>query len=312
MKIGLDVHGGDFAPEATAKGACLALSALPSDVSLVLIGDTHVTKEILAKENVDLNRVEFVHCTEIIGMGEHPTKAFSKKPNSSINIGFDLLKKNQIQVFAGAGNTGAMLIGSMFTVKAVPGIIRPCITSIIPKENGSVSVILDVGANADCRPDVLVQFAKLGSIYCEQVLNIVTPRIGLLNIGEEEEKGSLLTQATHHLLKDTSGVNFIGNIEGRDVFDDKADVIVCDGFTGNIVLKQAEAFYTLIKRRKIEDEYFNRFNYEIYGGSPILGINSNVVIGHGISSPEAIKNMLLLSKDVTEARLNEKIKLAFE
>ena len=204
-----------------------------------------------------------------------------------------------------------MLVGSMLTVKAIPGVIRPCITSAIPQEDGSVSIILDVGTNADCKPDVLYQFGILGSHFVKHIYNIENPRVALLNIGEEKEKGNLLTQATHELMSETTDFNFIGNIEGRDLFNSSADVVVCDGFTGNVVLKEAEAFYVVAKKRGIKDEFFDRFNYEIYGGSPVLGINSNVIIGHGISSPVAIKNMLFLAKDVAEAELSKKIQKAF-
>jgi glycerol-3-phosphate acyltransferase PlsX len=312
MKIGLDVMGGDFAPEATVSGAILAHNELPPDVSLVLIGDQDQIIPLLEAKGAKASSGEIVQSTEASAMGEHPTKAFTQKPNSSISLGFKMLKEGSLDGFASTGNTGAMLVGSMYTLKAIPGVIRPCITSVLPKEEGGFSLILDVGTNADCKPDVLYQFGILGSIYAEHVHNIKSPKVGLLNIGEEPEKGNLVSQAAHNLMKDSKDFNFIGNIEGRDLFDGKADVIVCDGFTGNVVLKEAEAFYTLIRKRKLKDEYFDRFNYEIYGGTPILGINSTVMIGHGISNGTAIKNMLLLAREVTQAKLSEKIKLAFQ
>ena len=312
MKIGIDIMGGDFAPEATVAGAILAYNELPKDVRLVLIGDKDQILAELAKDGADAANFEIVHSTEVIGMGEHPTKAFSHKPNSSIALGFSLLKEGKIDGFASNGNTGAMLVGSMFSAKAVPGVIRPCITSLLPKENGGVGLILDVGSNADCKPDVLYQFGVLGSIFAEHVYGIKNPKVALLNIGEEPEKGNLVAQAAHTLMKDSKDFNFIGNIEGRDLFNDHADVTVCDGFTGNVVLKQAEAFYMMIRKRKIKDEYFDRFNYENYGGTPVLGINSTVMIGHGISNKIAVKNMLLLTKDIIEAKLADKIKLAFQ
>lgn len=312
MKIGIDIMGGDFAPDATVSGAVLAYNELPKDVRLVLIGDQDQILAGLANESADASNFDIVHTTEIIGMGEHPTKAFSQKPNSSISVGFHLLKEGKIDGFASNGNTGAMLVGSMFSVKAVPGVIRPCITSLLPKENGGIGLILDVGSNADCKPDVLYQFAVLGSIFAEHVYGIKNPRVALLNIGEEPEKGNLVAQAAHALMKDSKDFNFIGNVEGRDLFNDQTDVTVCDGFTGNVVLKQAEAFYTMIRKRKINDEYFDRFNYENYGGTPVLGINSTVIIGHGISNKIAVKNMLLLTKSIIEAKLTEKIKRAFQ
>ena len=312
MRIGIDIMGGDFATDATVSGAVLAYNELPKDVRLVLIGDKEQIIACLAKEGADEKNFDIVHTTEVIGMGEHPTKAFSQKPNSSISVGFHLLKEGKIDGFASNGNTGAMLVGSMFSVKVVPGVIRPCITSVMPQENGGIGLILDVGTNADCKPDVLYQFGVLGSLFAEHVYGIKKPRVSLLNIGEESEKGNLVAQAAHGLMKDSKDFNFIGNIEGRDLFNDHSDVIVCDGFTGNVVLKQAEAMYTMLRKRKIKDEFFDRFNYEIYGGTPVLGINSTVMIGHGISNNIAVKNMLLLTKNIIEANLADKIKLVFQ
>jgi glycerol-3-phosphate acyltransferase PlsX len=312
MKIGLDIMGGDFAPNNCLDGAIMALESLPSDVKMVLIGDSEQAKSYLKGKGVAEDKFEFADATEVIEMGEHPTKALSQKPNSSIAIGFKLLKENEIQCLASAGNTGAMLVGSMFSVKAVPGVIRPCITSILPKLNGGFGIILDVGANADCKPDVLYQFAILGSIFAKEVYKIDNPTVGLLNIGEEPEKGNLVAQAAHALMKDSKDFNFVGNVEGLEVFEDKADVIVCEGFTGNVLLKTAEAFYSMIKKRNRSDEYFDKFNYELYGGTPVLGINSNVMIAHGKSTPLAFKNMMVLSKDIVEANLNEKIKTVFQ
>lgn len=304
--------GGDFAPKNCLDGAIMALDSIPSNVKIVLIGDSEIAKNYLNEQGISEDKFEFVHTTEVIEMGEHPTKALAQKPQSSISVGFKLLKENTIQCFASAGNTGAMLVGAMFSVKAVPGVIRPCITSVLPKTNGGFGIILDVGTNADCKPDVLYQFAILGSIYAKEVYKIENPKVGLLNIGEEPEKGNLVTQATHAMMKGTKDFNFIGNIEGSEVFEDKADVVVCEGFTGNVLLKTAEAFYSMIKKRNRSDDYFDRFNYELYGGTPILGINSNVMIAHGKSSPLAFKNMMVLSKEIIEANLNEKIKTVFQ
>jgi len=312
MRIGLDVMGGDFAPSATIKGAVLALQELENTATLVLIGDESKIKAELVLENVDSNKFEIVDAPDLIGMGEHPTKAFVKKPKSSISIGFHLMKEGLIDGFASAGNSGAMLVGAFYTIKSITGVIRPSITSILPKENGGVGLLLDVGINADCKPDVLNQFAILGSLYAEHVHGISNPKVALLNIGEEEGKGNLLTQVAYNLMKDSEEFNFVGNVEGRDLFNESADVIVCDGFTGNIVLKQAEAFYALTKKRGIKDEYFDRFNYENYGGTAILGVNGTVMIGHGISNAKAIKNMLLHTAEVIDAKLSDKIKIAFQ
>jgi glycerol-3-phosphate acyltransferase PlsX len=312
MKIGLDIMGGDYAPKATVLGAIEAYKALPAGQQLVLIGDKEIALNILQENNFDPAHFEFVHTTEVIGMGEHPTKAIMQKPNSSISVGFNLLKENAIQAFSSAGNTGAMLVGAMFSVKTIPGVIRPAMTTIIPKLKGGLGILLDVGANADCKPDTLFQFGVLGSLLAKSVYNIDDARVALMNIGEEEEKGNLLTQATYTLMKDNNLFNFVGNVEGRDVFGDTTDVIVCDGFTGNVILKMAESFYVISLKKGIKDEFFDRFNYEQYGGSPILGVNAPVVVGHGISNPEAIKNMVLLSRDMYESKLIDKIKQAFQ
>jgi glycerol-3-phosphate acyltransferase PlsX len=311
MKIGLDIMGGDFAPKAAVLGAIAALKELSADQKLVLFGDRDQILPILLEEGIDPESFEYVHTTEMIGMGEHGTKAVIQKPNSSISLGFQQLKDGIIDSFSSAGNTGAMLVGAMFSVKTIPGVIRPAIASNIPKIKSGFGILLDVGANADCKPEVLVQFGVLGSLYAEHIYKMTTPKVGLMNLGEEEEKGNMLTQATFPLMKETSLFNFIGNIEGRDLFNDKADVIVCDGFTGNVTLKLAETFYILTLKKGFKDEFFDRFNYEQYGGSPILGVNAPVIIGHGISSPEAIKNMVLLSRIVIEAKLIDKIREAF-
>lgn len=304
--------GGDFAPEATVLGAIEAQKELSAGERIVLIGNENKILSLLEREAVDASLFDIVHAEDIIEMGEHPAQAFRKKPKSSISIGFHLLATDKIDAFASAGNSGAMLVGSMYTIKPVSGVIRPSITSILPKEDGGVGIILDVGINADCKPDVLYQFGILGSLLAEHVYGISNPKVGLLNIGEEEEKGNMLSQSAHQLMKDSKEFNFIGNVEGRDLFNSHADVIVCDGFTGNVILKEAEAFYSLLAKRGMLDEYFSRFNYEIYGGTPVLGVNGNVLIGHGISNPTAIKNMLLLAKDVIEAELTAKIKSVFE
>lgn len=311
MKIGLDIMGGDFAPEAAVLGAILAYKEI-SDSKLVLIGDKDVAVKILQDNNFDPAKFEFVHTTEVIGMGEHPTKAIVQKPNSSITVGYNLLKEGQIQAFSSAGNTGAMLVGAMFSVKTIPGVSRPAITTIVPKLKGELGVLLDVGANADCKPDNLLQFGILGSLFCELIYGVKNPRVGLINIGEEEEKGNMLSLAAYPLLKESKLINFVGNVEGRDLFTDTADVFVCDGFTGNVILKLAESFYVISLKKGFNDEFFNKFNYEQYGGSPILGINAPVVVGHGISNPEAIKNMVLLSKNMIESNLVNKMQQAFQ
>lgn len=312
MRIAIDISGGDFAPSANVLGAILAQKELPSDVRIVLIGREEEILEMLAQEQVAPELFDIIHAPDIITMHDHPTRAIPQKPQSSISVGFQLLANKEIQSFASTGNTGAMLVGSIYKVNAIPGVIRPCITSLLPNIDGGSSLILDVGSNADCKPDVLYQFAILGSLYAKNVLQIEAPKVALLNIGEEESKGNLLTQSTYKLMDGSDDFNFIGNIEGRDIFAGKADVVVCDGFTGNVVLKEAEGLYTLMKKRGIHDEYFDRFNYENYGGTPILGVNSDVIIGHGISNDIAVKNMLIHAYDVASSELTKKIKEAFK
>lgn len=312
MKIGIDISGGDFAPDANVLGAILAQQDLGDKATFVLIGDESEIRKGLEVHGANEQLFKIVHAPDVITMHDHPTRAIPTKPKSSIAIGFDLLSKGQIHSFASTGNTGAMLVGAIYKINAIPGIIRPCITSILPNESGGNSLILDVGSNADCKPDVLYQFAILGSLYARNVLEIENPKVALLNIGEEESKGNLLTQSAYKIMDGTSDFNFIGNIEGRDLFTGKADVVVCDGFTGNVVLKQAEGIYAILKSRGLEDEYFERFNYENYGGTPILGINGDVIIGHGISNEIAVKNMLIHAFDVAESKLTKKIKEAFK
>lgn len=310
MKIGLDVMGGDYAPETTIQGAVLAHNELPSSDRIFLFGPKEIIIDKLKEIGADPANFSIVHAPDVIGMGERPIKAYTQKPESSIAVGLKYLKDKKIDSFASAGNSGVTLVGAMYSVNSIQGVIRPSTLTIIPKENGGMNVMLDIGTNPDIRPDVLYQFAILGSLYSKYVLNVPNPRVGLLNIGEEEEKGNLLCQSSFRLMKGSKNFNFYGNIEGRDLFNDKVDVIVCDGFTGNIVLKQIEAMYRLLVKRNLVDDYLNKFNYENYGGSPILGVNASVVIGHGISNEKAIKNMLFLSKEIHEAKLTRKIKRA--
>jgi glycerol-3-phosphate acyltransferase PlsX len=240
-------------------------------------------------------------------MNDSPTKAFTYKPNSSIASGFQLLGHGQINVFAGAGNTGAMMVGGLYFVKTIEGVIRPTILSLLPKQNGKYGIILDVGVNTDTRQDVLFQFGILGSLYMKYMYGIEEPKVGLLNIGTEAEKGNLITQAAYALMENTTKFNFIGNVEGYDLFSDKVDVVVCDGFTGNILLKSLEGFYKIIRKAGVRDPYLDTFDYEDIGGTPILGLNKAVVVGHGSASTKAIKNMILLAKSVVENDLCEEI-----
>lgn len=312
MKIALDAMGGDFAPDAIVEGAVLAAKELPADGKIVLIGDQVRMEAVLRRLGARPGpRLLLQHAAEVIEMGEHPTKALSQKPDSSIAVGYRMLKAGEVAAFCSAGNTGAMMVGALFSVKALPGVKRPPIAGFIPKTNGSTGVIVDVGANADCKPEMFEQFAEIGSIYAKYVLGIAEPRVGLLNIGEEEGKGTMDVQEAYQLLKANSAVRFVGNIEGRDIFLDKCDVIVCDGFTGNVVLKMAESIYDIMAQRGLKDLYFDRYNYEAIGGSPILGVNGNVVIGHGVSSPLAACNMVKLGYQMSAAGVLERFRRVY-
>jgi glycerol-3-phosphate acyltransferase PlsX len=312
MRIGFDIMGGDYAPLEAVKGAVMAQKELPSDVRIVLIGDEPGAKKLIEEQGASIDDFDFVHTTEVIEMGEHPTKAIQKKRDSSIAVGFGLLAAKQVDSFVSAGNTGAMLVGAMFSVKPIEGVIRPCITATVPKPNGSTGLLLDVGVNADCKPDVLYQFGMLGSLMMKHVMKVEDPRVGLLSVGEEKEKGNLVTIAAHQIMEGTEAFNFIGNVEGRDLLTDKSDVVVCEGFVGNALLKAYEAFYYVITKRGYSDEYLDRFNYENYGGTPILGVNAPVIIGHGISNAKAFKNMIFTAKQVTDSNLCSIIREAFK
>lgn len=311
MNIALDMMGGDFAPDELVKGVRDYISE-KGVAQVSLVGDEQQLMPLLARYQIPSGTYRIIPSKEIIGMNEHPLKALKEKPKSSIAIGFHLLSTGKTDAFISAGNTGAMLIGSLYTVKPIEGILRPTIGTIVPMENGATGLLLDVGANADCKAEHLNQFATLGSLYAQYILGVETPRVGLINIGEEEGKGNVLAQATYPLLKANNQIRFIGNIEGRDIFLDHADVLVCEGFTGNVILKLAESLHGITERQKIKNEYFDRFNFEDYGGTPVLGVNKPVIIGHGISRAKAYKNMLLLAQKMISTRLLEKMASAFK
>ncbi|MDG1099224.1 MAG: phosphate acyltransferase PlsX [Bacteroidia bacterium] len=307
MRIGVDAMGGDFAPKEAILGSIEALKLYP-EIHIVLFGDeAKITPEI--KNYSD--RISVVASSDDIGMSEHPVKAILSKQTSSIAMGFGYLKKNLIDGFLSAGNTGAMLVGSIGTVKAIDGVARPCITSLIPRENKNPGLLLDVGANADVKPEHMVQFAQLGSIYYQTIYGSEA-NVGLLNIGEEEEKGNVLTKTTHKLLKKCEQINFAGNVEGRNIFNEDADVIVCDGFTGNAIIKVCEGMFYRLAKRGVKDDFLDKFNFKHYGGSAILGINSPVIVGHGISKSSTFVKMIELTKTTFEEKMVEKIQLAFQ
>jgi len=311
IKIGLDMMGGDYAPLEAVKGVSAFLQENSKDVHLVLIGDEEQIKQHIAELSIAPTQYSIVHASQVIEMHEHPTKALKEKQQSSIAIGFHLLATGKTDAFISAGNTGAMMVGALFSIKAIEGVLRPTIGAYMPRENGSLGLLLDVGLNADCKPENLNQFAILGSLFAEHILKIENPRVGLVNLGEEEGKGNLLAQAAYPMLKENEQIKFIGNIEGRDVLMDKAEVMVCEGFTGNVVLKFAESIYDIVKRRNINDEHFERFNFESYGGVPVLGVSKPVIIGHGISHATAFKNMINIACRMMETDLTGKIKNSF-
>jgi len=312
MRIGVDMMGGDFAPVEAVKGVSLFLETYTgNDLHLILIGNESEIKTELSNHNISESAYTIIHAEQVIGMHEHPTKALKEKQKSSIAIGFHLLASGKTDAFISAGNTGAMMVGALFSIKAIEGVLRPTIGAYLPREDGSLGLLVDVGLNADCKPENLNQFALLGSLFAEHILKIEKPKVGLINLGEEEGKGNLLTQATYSLLKENKHLHFVGNIEGRDILINKADVCVCDGFTGNVVLKLAESIYDIVKRRNIQDEHFERFNFESYGGVPVLGVNKPVIIGHGISKAVAFKNMINIASRMMETNLTEKIRESF-
>lgn len=313
MNIGIDTMGGDFAPLEALRGIKKYLSENKNGaVQLTLFGDEAVLTEIIAGEDIPTGHIRIVPTTQVIDMQEHPTKALKEKPHSSIATGFQHLAQDKTDAFISAGNTGAMLVGALFNLKTIEGILRPVISSIIPKQGGRTGLILDVGLNADCKPEQLNQFATLGAVYAQHILDIEDPKVGLVNVGEEEGKGNLLTQSAYALLKANNTINFIGNIEGRDTFNDKADVMVCDGFTGNIILKLAESIYDISQNEGLENPYLDRFNFEIYGGTPVLGIEKPVIIGHGISKATAFCNMIYVAEKMLQTGVLQKLKEAVQ
>ena len=305
--------GGDFAPEATVLGAIAALREVDPGSRIVLFGDKNRMTEILDREHVPADSFDIVHTSEVIEMGDNPTQAFSKKTDSSIVVGFTHLMNGQVDGFASAGSTGAMMVGCMYTVKQIEGVIRPTISSLAPTLDGGEVLLLDVGLNVDCKPDVLYQYGIIGSTYAKSVMGKETPRVALLNIGEEKEKGNIQTKATYELMEGSADFNFVGNIEAKHLFDGTiADVVVCDGFVGNTILKQTEGFYEMARAQGLKNTFFDNYNYENVGGTPVLGINSTVLIGHGCSSPLAVKNMILQTEMTIQAGVADKLREIFK
>lgn len=312
MRIGLDVMGGDFAPGNCLDGAVLALEGIDKGDEIALFGDEELIKIELTKRGVSSDNFIIVHAPEIITMEDKPLKSIQEKPASGISLGLKMLACGELDGFASAGNSGAVLAGAILNVRCIGGIIRPCTATTITQEDGKISLLLDIGTTPDARPDVLDQFGVIGSVYAETFLEIKKPRVALINVGAEDGKGNLQCQAAFSIMSESESYDFIGNMEPRDFFKSKADVFVTDGFVGNIIIKQIETFYRLLQKRNITDGFIATMNYELYGGSPILGVNAPVVLGHGISSALAIKNMILQAKRMCDYNVVQTLKQVFQ
>jgi fatty acid/phospholipid synthesis protein PlsX len=311
MRIAFDAMGGDYAPKLACLGALSFLKEF-QDTHVLFIGNEEMIRAELNDE-IDANLMSIIHTNEVIDMHEHPTKAMKEKQQASMVLGFGLLSQGKADAFVSAGNTGVMLVGATQIIKPIQGVLRPTILTPLPQIDDTYSIMLDVGINADCKPEHLNQFATLGSIYVKAIQGKEKPSVALLNIGEEETKGNLLAQSTHPLLKANENIHFIGNIEGRDILDNAADIIVTDGFTGNIVLKFAESLYDVIRVKKgVNHPYLDKFNHKLYAGVPVLGINKPVVVGHGVSDEVSFKGMLNLARKMILTQLCEKVKTVFE
>lgn len=322
MKVALDAMGGDFAPEMTIAGAVEAVNEY--DIEVILVGDRQQLTDSLSGKRYPSNRISIVHTSEVVAMNESPAVALRKKKDSSIRVAIELVKSNLADAAVSAGNSGVAMATSLFILGKIPNVDRPAIATTMPSLTGFF-VLIDAGANVDCKPENLMQFALMGNAYFKALFDVPDPRVSLLSIGEEDTKGNELTKETFKLLKH-SGLNFIGNIEGKDIFSGNADVIVCDGFIGNIVLKVseglAEAIMKMLKREIIGAttgkmgylmikpairNFRKRTDYSEYGGAPLLGINGTCIISHGRSSSKAIKNAIRVSAEMARKKVHENI-----
>jgi phosphate acyltransferase len=319
IRVALDAMGGDNAPGEIVLGAIRA--AREYGMGVYLVGREDAIRAELAKHDAAGLDLPIVHTDEVIEMDEHPAVAVRKKKNASMTLALQLVRDGSALGAVSAGNSGAMMAASLFTLKRIEGVDRPALGTVFPTRDG-VSFVLDVGANTDCRPEYLQQFALMGSIYMERIFSVASPRVGLLANGEEETKGNELVQQTHQLLKahaETLGINFIGNVEGREIPAGGADVVVCDGFVGNVVLKLSEGLAeTLLGMLRTQmtsslpnklaaavlqpglRKVFRRMDYAEYGGVPLLGINGSAIVAHGRSNAKAIKNALRVARQTSE------------
>lgn len=332
FRIALDAMGTDSAPKNEIEGVIRVFEHLPTNTELeiVFVGNENLIKDTL--KNYDLSKVNYsiLHADQVVTMDDEPTAALKTKKNSSIYQGLLLHKEGKVDAFLSAGNTGAMMSTATILLGRIKGVSRPTIGTFFPTETKRPTLILDVGANVDSKPRFLYEFAVMGSLYSKLMLGIDNPRVSLVNIGEEATKGNEIVQQTYQLLKN-SNLNFIGNVEGRDIFIGKSDVLVCDGFTGNIILKFAESFLGFFKStlKQFADEslsnklkvglmaptlrkVFKSFDYQEYGGVPLLGVNGVVIIGHGSSTAKAIHHMILRSMEIIDKELNLNIEIALK
>ena len=324
MKFAIDAFGGDNAPDAVIDGCIEALAEF-DDFSLILCGDEQTLNLKLADKEYDRSRIEIVHAPDIITCEEQPTSAVAHKPESSLVRALNLVASKEADCFISAGSTGAVLAGSIFKVKRIPGIKRPALAPIMPTLKGP-AMLIDCGANVDCKPEFLLQFAIMGSAYMSEAAGIKSPRVALINNGAEETKGNELTKAAFALLKEAPGINFVGNCEPRDVMSGDYDVLVCDGFVGNTVLKSIEGTASAImkmlkneivstKRSKIGAllcrnafrTLKKRMDYTEYGGAPLLGINGGIIKAHGSSDAHAIASAIKQARKLTLGNVTEKI-----
>jgi glycerol-3-phosphate acyltransferase PlsX len=324
MKIALDAMGGDYAPSEIVKGAIEALPEIKS--TIVLVGNKTLIDKELNKYKFDNHRIEIVHAEQVIEMHEHPAFAVKEKEDSSIVKSIKLIKEEKVDGVVSAGNTGAVMSSALLYLGRLKGIKRPAITTVLPTINNTPTIMLDIGANVDCKKEYLVQFALMGKIYMESIFGIENPKIALLNIGEEEGKGNQLVQETYSLLKNNPYFNFYGNVEGKDLFKGIVNTIICDGFVGNIAIKTAEgvaetlfeliskelksSWWSIILALLLKPKFRNvkkSMDYSEFGGAPLLGINGNVIISHGRSKSKAIKNALKLAERVINLKINDKI-----
>lgn len=323
-KIAVDAMGGDHAPHAIIEGCIMAINEIPQ-IEVVLLGDEVKINKELSKYTYDQSKIEVIHTTEVITNHDSPVMAIRRKKDSSLVVGMNLVKEGKVSGIVSAGNTGAILAGGTFIVGRIKGVERPALAPLIPTKKG-YSILLDVGANADCKPNYLVQFANMGYIYSQQVLGKKSPKVGIVNIGTEESKGNALTKETYKLLEEDTNINFIGNVEARDITDGDADVIVCDGFTGNIILKNMEGvgkfLFSAIKKelqsslrfkigalllKPMFKSIYKRFDASEVGGTVLLGLNGLVVKAHGNSDGKAVFNAIRQAKNFIQSDVNKSI-----